>query len=100
LLRCGLSLADVNRIYNDSDIRTKSAWLDAAQKQNEIKRLQDKIDIAEAFNFAYIGSKYDKRKENQKAYSAWQRKIQMRILKLQSKIIETVWGKFGKSRRM
>lgn len=37
----------------------------------EKKRILYKLDIAESFNFAYLGSQPDKRKENIRQYKKW-----------------------------
>jgi hypothetical protein len=49
---------------------------------SQIERMQKKLDFAEAFNHAYIGSKYDKKKENSRAYGRWQRQYVRKIEKL------------------
>lgn len=49
---------------------------------SQIERMRQKLDMAESFNFAYIGSKYDKRKENARAYARWRKGYSREIEKL------------------
>lgn len=103
LLLAGFSLFEIETLYNDSDVRTYHAILSAAQKQNEIRRLQQKLDIAEAFNHAYVGSKPGAKRgdrTNQRMYDKWQRKIEREIAKKRGQGIVTVWDQLGKSRKL
>jgi hypothetical protein len=70
------------------------------QKRNEINRLLTKKDMAEAFNYAYIGSKPSKIGGNPSAFHAWLTGIERRIAKLQGQILDTAWGKITKSRKL
>lgn len=98
LVQNGFSLEEIERADN-MDIRTLGILISEIQKRNGITRLQDKLDMAEAFNFAFVGSTYDKSKQNQRGYSKWKSKILREIGKLQGATQETIWGKL-KSRRL
>lgn len=68
----------------------------------EIKLLSDKLILSEVINYAYLGSKPDKYKRNQKAFAAWQSRIQAKILKLIGQKTYTIWDSFkkGKSKKI
>jgi hypothetical protein len=95
-----MSLQDINRLYNDEDTRSFKMMLREAQKQNEIKRLQQKLDIAEAFNHAYVGSRYDKKGENKRSFSRWLNSLESAIAKLKGQKILTVFDTIKKSRKL
>jgi len=56
-----------------------------------IHRIQRKLDVAEAFNHAYVGSQYDKRSRTSRGYARWQRKNESQIAKLEERKVYTIW---------
>jgi hypothetical protein len=72
--------------------------INEVSKRKEIKRLQDKLDRAEAFNFAYVGSRTAKGSND---FGRWQRNIVAEISKLKGQKMQTIWDQIGgKSRKM
>jgi hypothetical protein len=93
-------LRDVERLYNDYDTRVFKIVLTEIHKQNELERLQRKLDMAEVINAAYIGSQYDKQGKNKKQFAIWQNKVIREINRLQNRKTLTIWDTFKKSKRI
>jgi hypothetical protein len=91
LIEAGFSIADIEAIYEAEDPRTLMSVLKEVRKRNEISRLLGKLDLAEAFNHAYIGSRPDKHGRNQATYSRWLRSIERQVAKLQGQTLHTLW---------
>jgi hypothetical protein len=69
------------------------------QKLDQIDSISTKLDTAEAFNVAYVGSKADKQKRNQKQLSNWRTKQINQINKLLKRARQTIWETKGKKAR-
>jgi hypothetical protein len=67
------------------------------QKQRRIDRLQRQLDIAEAVNFAYVGSRAKVFGGNTRAYASWIRTLERKIAELQGQNLPTAWDALGRS---
>jgi hypothetical protein len=70
-------------------------------KEKQRQRLIRKLDTAEAFNLAYVGSRPSKGKKNMKAYERWQKKQIKKIAELEGRKIktQTVWDALRRNKR-
>jgi len=73
----------------------KEAW-----QHEAINRLQRKLDTAEAFNHAYLGSRYDKLKRGVQGYGRWLSNVKRQIEKLLGRKPELIWPKLRRSRKL
>ena len=71
-----------------------------AANYNEAKREKQKLDMAEAFNLAYVGSKPSKGNKNHQAYARWQKRGSIRVRKLMGMPLVTVWENVKGSRKL
>lgn len=71
------------------------------RKKEAIKKLEDKLNAAEAFQFSYIGSQYDKGKRNQQSYKNWRRMLMKQIESLEGRKQNkpNFWDNLGKKSR-
>jgi hypothetical protein len=68
---------------------------------NNIDLLRNKLDLAEAFNAAYVGSKPDKNKANARQYRNWRYGVMKNIGKLLKQTSKTLWDSMTrKSKRI
>ena len=89
LLRAGFTLDDVGRMSEANDIRLLVSVIDEVRRQNDVTRLLAKLDMAEAFNAAFVGSQSGK--QNQSSYARWQRNVEGRVMKLMGQEVGTLW---------
>ena len=68
-------------------------------KLEEIEHLANKLDLAEIINVAYVGSKPDKQKRNQRQFKSWQSALIGKINKLLKRARQTVWDVTGRKAR-
>jgi len=81
------------------DVRLLASVIEEVRTQNEIRRLLAKLDFAEAFNAAFVGSQHGR--ENQASYGRWQRRMEARVMKLLGQEVKTMWDNLPRrSRRM
>ncbi len=100
LVEAGFSLEDINALYWAQDIRTFGSVLSEVRKWNAIRQLRTKLDIADALNYAFVGSQYDKRGANVREYRRWRRQLLNEIDKLEGNL-QTVWDNMKRrSRRL
>ena len=88
MVEFGFSLADIEEIETKWDLRSRNCVYRRVHELSTIERMQKKLDFAEAFNFAYIGSKFDKKKENSRGYNRWRKQYMREIEKLLNPIRE------------
>ncbi len=100
LLRAGFSLTDVVMLHRADDIRTLVSVMEEVRKQEKIRRLIDKLDMAEAVNAALIGSHPDAHHRNQAAYNKWLRRTESVIATLQGQVVKTLWDDRRRSKRL
>ena len=86
-------------MWNDYDARLFGAVVKEVLKLEQVDAINAKLDTAEAFNVAYVGSKADKQKRNQKQFSNWRTKQINQINKLLKRARQTIWETKGKKAR-
>lgn len=90
MVRNGFSLHDVEKLYEEYDYRAYKAIIAECLKQEKVERLAAKLASAEAFNFAYGGSKT---KKGYSSFGKWQRNIVNQINRLNGIKQTTFWEK-------
>jgi hypothetical protein len=77
LTRFGLSLADIERLDNETDIRDKRAIESEVERLRRIERLVNKIDMMDAFSIAVARGMrgVDADREFQKQRKTWVKEL-------------------------
>lgn len=99
LIEIGFSPTEIERL-DAEDVRTVRMLAAEVRKQKVVDALLLKLDIAEAVNFAMVGSTPDKHHRNESTYGRWQRSVLAQVAKLTGRETETVWGGLGRSRHL
>jgi len=76
------------------------AVVEEAIQHEKIERIKRQIDMAEAFQFGYVGARKGKGQVNQTAYSAWVKRKERLIAKLEKRNVQTIWGSLKRSRML
>lgn len=97
LKKYGFSIDEIERI-DKYDVRLLRSIAKEIEKFEQIKYIKNKLDIAEAVQFAYVGSKS---KKGGQSYKSWQNKLFNKLRRLAEQKIHTIWDSFNprKSRR-
>jgi hypothetical protein len=99
LIEIGFSPTEIERL-DAEDVRTVRMLAAEVRRQKVVDALLLKLDIAEAVNFAMVGSTPDKHRRNESTYGRWQRSVLAQVAKLTGRETETVWGGLGRSRHL
>ena len=93
-----MSIDDIS-ILSKYGLKTESSIKQEIIKEEEVKRLQGKLDIAEAVHYAFAATQA---KKNQSLFVTWQNKIIRRIQKLNGlkENPDTVWKKLKKLKKI
>lgn len=94
-MRWGLSLGEVEDLWNNADPRLFRTMLEEVFNLEEVERLTLKLDIAQAFNAAYVGSQ----PKSQRGFIRFQNQILRDIGKLQRRNRRTVWDNLTRKSR-
>lgn len=99
MIGAGFDVEDTRDIYNNCDVSIIELLVQEIKKQELAKRLKQKIDTAQAFNYAYVGSKD---KKASKRYGRWLNKLQKIIDKVEGRKVKqaTVWDRMSRKSHM
>ena len=90
-------MEDIEKLYNEYDARMIPVLINEVRKQNDIDRLLQQLDIAEAFNVAYVGSTGQRKG---KEYHNWRTKKMNAIYKILGMKQATIWDNLHKSMKL
>lgn len=82
------------------DIQQKNHALNYIAEEKRVERIVRKLEVAEAVNFAYIGSQpkpKNKANKGAKSYAIWRRKM-IRLAYPDTKPQKTVWDNLKRTR--
>jgi hypothetical protein len=95
LIDYGFSLQDVELLYDKYDVRVVNYILDKTVKEIQVKEIKHKLDMAEAFHFAYFGSqpKQKGKASPSKALRRWRIGQASMLKKLRGEKVYNAWDK-------